>query len=107
MATQVGFQLASSLGSKHLTDAEYIKGGYFVVDTYQALAGYTAATKTVDGTIVNGSLCFCTADSKFYQFNGTTWVAALEAKPVVALTTAEIEALWKDNSDEPENTPAE
>lgn len=32
--TYVGFQLASSLATKHLTDADFIKGGYLVVDSY-------------------------------------------------------------------------
>ena len=85
--TKVGFQLASSLASKHLTDAEYIKGGYFVVGTYANLAGYAAATASNDGTIVNGSLCYCQADGKFYQYklkaNSTTeyeWKEALNIK---------------------------
>lgn len=75
--TKVGFQLGSSLGSKHLTDAEYIKGGYFVVDTYNNLTSkYTIATSTADGTIIEGSLCYCQEDSKFYQFDGTNWLEA-------------------------------
>ena len=83
--TKVGFQLGSSLGSKHLTDAEYIKGGYFVVDTYANLTAkdsngkylnYSPSTATEDGTIVEGSLCYCQADNKFYQFNGEEWIEA-------------------------------
>ena len=69
--TKVGFQLGSSLASKHLTDAEYIKGGYFVVAKYSDLAGYSVATGSADGTIVEGSLCYCQEDNKFYQYTGT------------------------------------
>jgi hypothetical protein len=87
MATKVGFQLESSLASKHLTDAEFIKGGYFVVDTYENLtatgdaAKYIPATATQDGTIIKGSLCYVTGTeenpvNKFYQYNGTEWVEA-------------------------------
>ena len=76
-ATKVGFQLASSLASKHLTDAEFIKGGFFVVDTYANLTAtgdntkFYVANGDQDGTIVEGSLCYCTGDKKFYQYNGT------------------------------------
>lgn len=72
-ATKVGFQLASSLASKHLTDAEFIKGSYFVVDTVANRDAMTVATSTVDGTIVKGSLCFCQATNKYYVFNGSNW----------------------------------
>ena len=72
-ATKVGFQLASSLASKHLTDAEFIKGGFFVISNTSELNGMTVASGNTDGTIVSGSLCYCTADSKFYQYNGSSW----------------------------------
>lgn len=72
-ATKVGFQLASSLASKHLTDAEFIKGGYLVVSTVEERDALPIANNTTDGVIVEGSLCYCTADSKFYQYNGTNW----------------------------------
>lgn len=73
MATKVGFQLESSLASKHLTDAEFIKGSFIVVSTIAARDSLPVATDTTDGVIVKGSLCYCTADSKFYQYNGTSW----------------------------------
>lgn len=81
-ATKVGFQLASSLASKHLTDAEFIKGGFFVVDTYANLTATGDNTKFYiangeqDGTIVEGSLCYCTGDKKFYQYKDAAWVEA-------------------------------
>lgn len=80
--TKVGFQLASSLASKHLTDAEFIKGGFFVVDTYTNLTAtgdnikFYVANGEQDGTIVEGSLCYCTEDKKFYQYNGSAWEEA-------------------------------
>lgn len=73
MATQLGFSIESSLKSKHLTDAEFIKGGFIVVSTIAARDVLPIATDTADGVIVEGSLCYCTADSKFYQYNGTAW----------------------------------
>jgi hypothetical protein len=71
--TKVGFQLASSLASKHLTDAEFIKGSYFVVSTVAERDGMTVASSTVDGTIVVGSLCYCADTKKFYQYTATGW----------------------------------
>lgn len=75
--TKVAFQLGSSAASKHLTDAEYIQGGYFVVDTYTNLiTNYSVATAETDGTIIEGSLCYCVADDKFYQYKTTGWEEA-------------------------------
>lgn len=79
MATKVGFQLESSLKSQHLTDAEFIKGGFLVIESLSKITPGSAdylpiADGTNDGVIVNGSLCYCQADSKFYQYNGTAWV---------------------------------
>ena len=73
MATKVGFQLESSLASKHLTDAIFIKGGYFVVSTSKERDSLSVANETVDGTIIEGSLCFCQEDSTFYQFKDGSW----------------------------------
>lgn len=51
----------------YLCEGKDIKGGYFVVS---AIANAPAAiTQT-------GSLCYCTGDSKFYQYNGSSWVVA-------------------------------
>lgn len=105
--TKVSFQLASSLASKHLTDAEYIKGGYFVVETVNDLddmsvfmvteteteAGTT--TTTTDGTIVNGSLCYVTGTTtdpvnKFYQYNGSDWVQTVYTKAEIDTKLAEL-----------------
>jgi hypothetical protein len=78
MATKVGFQLESSLASKHLTDAEFIKGGYLVIDSLSKITPGSAdylpvAEGSNDGVIVTGSLCYCQEDSKFYQYTGTAW----------------------------------
>jgi hypothetical protein len=77
-ATKVGFQLASSLASQHLTDAEFIKGGYLVIDSLSKITPGSpdylpVADGDNDGIIVEGSLCYCTVDSKFYQYNNGTW----------------------------------
>lgn len=77
-ATKVGFQLASSLASQHLTDAEFIKGGYLVIDSLSKITlgspdYLPVADGSNDGIIVEGSLCYCTADAKFYQYNNGVW----------------------------------
>ena len=38
-----------------------VKGGYFVTDTIDNIPSWSS---------VAGTLCYCTADSKFYQYNG-------------------------------------
>ncbi len=88
MATQLGFPIESSLKSKHLTDAEFIKGGYLVVNTITERDALPIATETTDGVIVEGSLCYCTADSKFYQYNGTAWAEKEFGTTVEASQTA-------------------
>lgn len=91
MATKVGFQLESSLASKHLTDAQFIKGSYAVVSTIEERDNLYVASDVSDGTIVKGSLCFCQSNSKFYQHDGSTWVEK-KLVPVFIGTTAEYEA---------------
>lgn len=49
----------------YLLDAKNIKGGYIVVASIAGRNGLPSAT------IMNGTLCFCQADSKFYQYTGT------------------------------------
>lgn len=56
-----------------VVESKYVKGGYVVVTT---LTERDALKGTSGENIVNGSLCYCQADSKFYQYNGTTWVEA-------------------------------
>ena len=83
-----------------LISGDAVKGGYFVTDAIVNIPSWAK---------VDGTLCYCTNEAKFYQYkeSSQTWTPALEAKPVVAIPTAEIEALWETSSDEPENTPAE
>lgn len=51
----------------YLCEGTDVKGAYFVID---AIGNAPAAiTQT-------GSLCYCTGDSKFYQYNGSSWVVA-------------------------------
>ena len=71
--TKVGFQLASSLASKHLMDAEFIKGGYLTVNTIEERNALPIVTEETDGIVIHGSLCYCVEDSTFYQYNGNSW----------------------------------
>ena len=41
-----------------------VKGGYFVTDTINNIPSWSNVT---------GTLCYCTGDSKFYQYNGSSW----------------------------------
>ena len=53
-----------------VVDGKYVKGGFVVVSNIEE----RNALKGSNGkNIVNGSLCYCTADSKFYQYNGSSW----------------------------------
>jgi hypothetical protein len=91
-------------GDNVVVDSKYVKGGYVTVaNISERNALVNADTKN----IIKGSLCYCQTENKFYQFNGTEWVAALEAEPIVAITKAEIDALWADTPEEPGDTPAE
>lgn len=96
MATKVGFQLESSLASKHLTDAEFIKGGYLVVESTAEMNALPVSTDTTDGTIVKGSLCYCQLDDTFYIYNGNSWVVPsfTEAVEIEAISEEEILALF-------------
>lgn len=73
MATKYGFTIESGLASNHLTDAHYVKGGYFVVKDIATRNDLIVANDTVDGTIVKGSLCYCQENDKFYIYNGIAW----------------------------------
>ena len=53
-----------------VVEGKYVKGGYVVVadiDERNALKGDNGEN------IVDGSLCYCQADDKFYQYNGSSW----------------------------------
>lgn len=53
--------------NQYLLDAKNVKGSFVVV------ANINERNELPAATIINGSLCYCTEDSKFYQYNGTTW----------------------------------
>ena len=53
--------------NQYLLDAKNVKGTFVVVASTAERDALPAATT------VNGSLCYCTADSKFYQYNGSSW----------------------------------
>lgn len=46
----------------YLCEGTDIRGGYFTID---AIANISSKITQI------GSLCYCTGDSKFYQFDGT------------------------------------
>ncbi len=45
-----------------IVQGSQVDGGYFVCETLPTT-----------GTWSTGQLCYCQKDSKFYQYNGTTW----------------------------------
>ena len=53
--------------NQYLLDAKNVKGTFVVVASTAERDALPAATT------VSGSLCYCTADSKFYQYNGSSW----------------------------------
>ena len=53
---------------QYLIDAKNVKGTYVVVATATERDSLPAATR------MNGSLCYCQEDSKFYQYDGKDWV---------------------------------
>ena len=48
--------------TQKIVNANQVAGGYFV-----------CASVPTSGTWQTGQLCYCTADSKFYQYNGSSW----------------------------------
>ena len=48
--------------TQKIVNANQVAGGYFV-----------CASVPTSGTWQAGQLCYCTADSKFYQYNGSSW----------------------------------
>ena len=68
---KVGFQLASSLASKHLLDAQYIKGTYMVVQTQVERDALPVATQNNDGVIIGGSLVYVTELNKLFIYDIT------------------------------------
>lgn len=67
---------------QYLLDAKNVKGGYIVVNSIAERDSLPAATTVI------GSLCYCTADSKFYQYNGTAWAEKEFGTTVEATTSA-------------------
>ena len=44
-----------------------VAGGYFVIDKIANIPNHAK---------VKGQLCYCTSDSQFYQYNGSSWAVA-------------------------------
>lgn len=70
---KVGFQLGSSLASKHLIDAQYIKGSYIVVNTLEERNALPVATVNSDGVILKGSLVYVINKEMLYIYNGSEY----------------------------------
>jgi hypothetical protein len=51
-----------------VVEGKYVKGGYVVVTDIEER---NALKGTSGENIIEGSLCYCQADKKFYQYNGT------------------------------------
>lgn len=56
-----------------------VKGGYFVTDTIANIPSWSN---------VQGTLCYCTGDSKFYQYNGSSWAEKEFGTNSIASTSA-------------------
>lgn len=70
MALQLGIQLASSQTNNYLTDAKYVRGGYLIVEDITTIDERWYDTGD-GGVIVEGSLCYDLATSKFYKYTGS------------------------------------
>lgn len=53
-----------------------VEGGYFVTESIE-ITSIGEAGKIPKYACVEGALCYCTGDSKFYQCDGTNWVPAM------------------------------
>ena len=67
---------------QYLLDAKNVKGSYVVVGSTTERDSLPAATTVV------GSLCYCTGNSTFYQYNGTSWVVKEFGTTTAATTSA-------------------
>lgn len=54
-----------NLTDGYLAEAKQIKGGYFVTDSI---------SNVNNRSVIKGSMCFATDTSKFYKYNGSSWV---------------------------------
>ena len=71
-----------------IVQGSQVEGGYFVCSTLPA-----------SGTWTTGQLCYCTGDSKFYQYNRTAWVEAkMGGGDFETATTADIKSLFRGGS---------
>lgn len=83
MAKTYGFQIASQLASKHLIDADNVKGGFCVVATTSDRDKLPAAYGLTDGIITKGSLVYCQSSSELYVCTGVELVGS---KPTATWT---------------------
>ena len=58
-----------------VVDGTAVEGGYFVTESTDVTTTGEAG-KIPDYACVEGALCYCKGDAKFYQYNGTSWVLA-------------------------------
>ena len=56
-----------------VVDASAVEGGYFVVDSTE-ITDRGEVGKIPDYACIEGALCYCKTDSKFYQYLNNEWV---------------------------------
>ena len=77
---------------QYLLDAKNVKGGYVVVDNIAERDSLPVATR------VEGTLCFCRADGKYYRYAGSSWLEDLNMNKKADKTTADEQSknkYWK------------
>lgn len=99
-------------GDKYLLDAKNVKGTFSVISSFDDLKHPTE--HTLYPTQIVGSLVYNTTDSKFYKYNGSTWVevftkvdtdttyeskAAASGGTTVSLVTTGEKYIWNNKSD--------
>ena len=68
-----------------------VSGGYFVTNSIDVTATGEAG-KIPDYACVEGALCYCMGDSKFYQYNDGAWAEKVFAASTNSLTSDEVSA---------------
>ena len=77
--TNLAFQLGSALSTKHLTDAQFVKGTYVVVKDLAERDALTFDDMGDDGVITKGSLVYVQSEDTTYRYGGAvsgapTWL---------------------------------
>jgi hypothetical protein len=83
--------LVRPVDSDKIVQGSQVEGGYFTCNNLPTTGAWTS-----------GQLCYCTSTSKFYQYNGTSWIEAFEE-----MTETEVASAFDTAYNEayPESTP--